>query len=156
PADDLDGRLALGGAPGVGVDAEGSDVVAALRPEALVGVRVDALAVGAQRRGGDHAAPERELPPRAADLESLGPVGAGEEEIPGDERQRPEGPAAAAARLRAAAVTLPTRHVDLSAGGVQDVELPPVAQGEAYAAAAGTTPEYVDHAWAIDRLEAFG
>src|SRR5512139_182169 len=126
-ADDLDGRLALRGAPGVRVDAECSDVVAALRPEALVGVRVDALAVGARRRGGDHAAPQRGTFPSGSSPRAAW-HGPGGREVPGDEFQRPEGPAAAAPGLIIEAFALPP-HVDVSPGGVKDVELSPVAQG---------------------------
>src|SRR5262249_27743578 len=70
-ADRLDGHVSADGRLGGRVEEHHADVPAALGAEALVGVWVDALAVGARGRRRGHPPAERIGPARADRLEAL-------------------------------------------------------------------------------------
>src|SRR5262249_28339658 len=58
----------------IGVEEDDVDVPAVLGPEALVGVRVGALPIGAWGGRRDHPAAQREEPARAEGVEALGVI----------------------------------------------------------------------------------
>jgi hypothetical protein len=102
-------------------------VVAALDSEPLVGVRIDALAVGPGGRVTNQAPAHGKATTRAANDEPLGLVRfLLKPEGPSDQRQRPEWSPAAAGVL-AAPVRPLSVDVDLPLPGVEQIEPPPVA-----------------------------